>query len=117
VTAISEHFNVTLSNSSGGLAMDVARIWVPQSNPPGPGGGNGGGANVGGGNGGGGNGGGAIGIELCYLLLLAIALRKKKGRRIVCPFSFAFFLACGDTQDYAPVSRFAFARGIVCHGL
>jgi uncharacterized delta-60 repeat protein len=111
VTAISEHFNVTLSNSSGGLAMDVARIWVPHSNPPGPGGGNGDPGNVDGDNGGG-------GVELWFLLLLAIVLRhKKRGRRIVCPFSFAFFLACGDTQDYAPVSRFAFARGIVCHGL
>jgi hypothetical protein len=116
VTAISEHFNVTLSNSSGGLAMDAARIWIPQSNPPGPGGGNGNSSNGDPGNVDGDNGGG--GVELWFLLLLAIVLRhKKRGRRIVCPFSFAFFLACGDTQDYAPVSRFAFARGIVCHGL
>jgi hypothetical protein len=64
-------FKLELFNSSGGLAQDQATVSInrhvpPASSPPAADGG-----------GGAGNGGGAIGLELWFLLLLA--LRQKKG--------------------------------------
>jgi len=65
-----KNFNVALSNSSGGLAIDRARIYIPSSKASTGGGGSGGGSNPPVGTVASSGGGGAIGIELWLLMVL-----------------------------------------------
>jgi hypothetical protein len=72
------HFKAELFNSSGGLAVDQATVYISHNAPPPPpGGGNSGG------NGNAGGGGGAIGIELWLLLALAALGRMRRCRRMI----------------------------------